>query len=140
VPSTSKKFDDPLIWKVHALQLAGRAREALPIAQAIIARSPGRVQMQALTAVLAAQLGDTVMARDVDARLAVLSGSPDYVQSAQLARARIAASLGKPDTAVALLHAACDHGCAFMETIHATPGLEGLRTYRPFLEFLRSRG
>lgn len=139
LPATSNKFGNPVLWKMHALRLSGHEREALPIARELLSKKPNNFGLLIVNAHLATQLGDTATARSIDARLAAWKGTTEDLRLAQLARARVAAVLGKRDSAVTLLHVVCDHGCWGMEDIHMMPEFNGLLSFRPFLDFLRPR-
>ena len=123
---------------MQALREAGRDREAWLIAQALSVRHSHDVALAAITGAIAARMGDSASARRIEARLASWSAPPDS-HWIRLAQARLSAALGDRDRAVALLHAACDHGCGYFEDIHSDLEFDALRSYPPFREFLRPR-
>jgi DNA-binding SARP family transcriptional activator len=134
----SSKFGDPMRWRMQVLREAGRPREAQKMAQAFAAKDPHEANMAAITAALSAELGDTATARRIEARLAHWTAVADP-RDILLPRARLAAALGNQAAAVALLHAACDRGCARFEDLHAVLEFDGLRSYPPFQELLRPK-
>jgi hypothetical protein len=137
LPATSK-FGNPLRWRMEAMREAGRNSDAWPIAQQIFAAHPERLSIATAVAVLQIQRGDTAGGRWTAAHLPKPSPRDDP-RDMLFARAQIAATLGDKAGAVALLHQACDHGCAPMEDIHIILEFDGLRDYQPFKDLLRPR-
>ena len=56
-----------------------------------------------------------------------------------ISRARIAASLGEFERAVALLQDAFRAGFTWRSVLHTLPGLDPLRGYAPYEELIRPR-
>jgi hypothetical protein len=118
------------------LREAGRDKEAWSIVRARLAAQPRSLAVTGTTAAVAARMGDTTTARALAARLARWPFAADR-RDLLVTRARVAAALGDRNTAVALLHAACDHGCAPFEDLHSYLEFDALRSYPPFQELLR---
>ena len=134
----SSKFGDPALWKMQALREAGHDREALTLAESLSVRQPGDVALTAIVGAISARMGDWATARRIDT---TLSTSPVSIDARWLkvVRARLAATLGDRDRAVALVRSACMHGCPNFEDLHSDLEFDALRTYRPFVAMMRQR-
>ena len=88
---------------------------------------------------LAARQGNWAEAERISAMLEALQ-RPYLFGEHTYWRARIAALLGEPDRAVALLRAAYAQGFKWWLSLHSEPDLESLRDYPPFRELLRPKG
>ena len=134
----SSKFGDPARWKMQALREAGHDREALTLAESLSVRQPGDVALTAIVGAISARMGDWATARRIDT---TLSTSPVSIDARWLkvVRARLAATLGDRDRAVALVRSACMHGCPNFEDLHSDLEFDALRTYRPFVAMMRQR-
>jgi DNA-binding SARP family transcriptional activator/tetratricopeptide (TPR) repeat protein len=130
-----------------ALRHAGRAAEALPLLSALIADHPDDLHHLGALGITLARLGDRAGAERIAARLAAYTppqgragpinrpwGSHAYTAAA------IAAQLGEPDRAVALLRQAQTQGMRMAPHIHADPDLAPLREHPAFREWLRPKG
>jgi tetratricopeptide (TPR) repeat protein len=91
-----------------------------------------------LTGLLFSKTGRRVAARAIMDTLAV-QHAPYEFGMASLYRARIAASLGLNDVAVAALREAFSQGRSYDLTLHRDPDLRALRGYAPFDKILRGR-
>ncbi len=124
-----------------ALAHAERWAESKAIADALLAESPNDKGYQlAQVGWLAARLGDTGRARQVEASLrdrkedCTNRGEGAYLQ------AGIAAQLGEKERAVALLRDAFAQGYPFNIEIHRDIDIEPLRGYPPFEELMKPKG
>ncbi len=123
------------------LVLSGQLEEVRRVAEEMVrsADRPARV-LAALAQLgwIAALQGDEEEARSAMARIeaegdSALSGYKQYLT------AGIAANLGEPDRAVALLRAAYQDGFPAMDWWHSHPGFDPLHDYPPFVELMRPR-
>ena len=87
---------------------------------------------------IAALQGDEEEARSAMARIEA-EGDSAFSAYKQLLMARIAANLGEPERAVALLRAAYQSGFPAVNGWHSSPSLDPLRDYPPFVELMRPR-
>jgi len=104
------------------------------IAHAKLAETPNDISYLKLHGAVAAHRGDVAEAEAMSAKLAALP--QPYMRGANtLARAQIAAILGRKDDAVTLLKQAIGEGQRF-NSLHALPDLLALRGYAPFDRFM----
>ncbi len=87
---------------------------------------------------IAALQGDEEEARSAIARLEA-EGDSAFSAYKKALMAGIAANLGEPERAVALLRAAYQSGWPSMDGWHSDPALDPLRDYPPFVELMRPR-
>jgi tetratricopeptide (TPR) repeat protein len=100
---------------------------------------PASFQAQALLGLIAARRGETAEAMAMADRLAALDYP--YLRGANTWwRARIAVVLGRPDEAVRLLEQTYLEGLHLWQPLHVEPDFDPLRTYPPFVAFVRPRG
>ena len=117
----------------------GEYADAERLSREHLAEFPASFQTQALLGVIAARRGDTAEAMAVADRLALLDRP--YLRGVNTWwRARIAAVLGRRDEAVRLLERSYREGMYLWRPLHVEPDFDPLRTYPPFIEFVRPRG
>jgi DNA-binding SARP family transcriptional activator/TolB-like protein/tetratricopeptide (TPR) repeat protein len=122
----------------RALYQAGRWRDADSIFRALSRAQPGSAIYLGWVGLNSAQSGDTVGAARASAALASLGG-PYLHGMNTLARARIAAVLGRREDAVSLARQARAEG-AEIEQLHVDPEFLALHGYAPFDELVRPTG
>jgi tRNA A-37 threonylcarbamoyl transferase component Bud32/TolB-like protein/tetratricopeptide (TPR) repeat protein len=113
--------------------------EAAAVLEDLSIEGPESSTILGLRGVVAARLGDAVVAADFSSRLAA-KGEPYGPGQNTLWRARIEAALGNVEAAMALLRRASGEGVGFGIWLHRDPALGSLVNYPPFQEFLRPRG
>jgi tetratricopeptide (TPR) repeat protein len=116
---------------VYALYLAGDWEAAQGVAAKLAAEDSSDWYSRAFLARLAARRGDQAEAERISQTLASID-QPYLFGSLTLARASIAALLGKRADAVALLRQALAEGFPYVHELHIDPDLEALRGYPPF--------
>jgi len=137
LPSDAKQRSTTL------LVLGGRLEEARAVAEEMLRSAdpdrPGYL-LPALAQLgwIAALQGDEEEARSAMARIEA-EGDSAFSAYKQLLMARIAANLGEPERAVALLRAAYQSGFPDMTGWHTSVPLDPLRDYPPFVELMRPR-
>ncbi|MFL5494966.1 MAG: protein kinase domain-containing protein [Gemmatimonadales bacterium] len=135
-PGTSDH--SPCLWlQLSALYHAGRYDEARADYERLAAADSSSVKARAGLGALAARRGNRPEVARIDQWLIHQTGSRGQ---AAYARARMAALLGNPEQAVALLRKAFDGGLLSRSSIHTDPDFESLRVYPPYRELMRSKG
>ncbi len=124
---------------VYALYLAGDWEAAHGVAAKLATEDSSDWYSRAILARLAARRGDPAEAERISQTLTSID-QPYLFGSLTLARAHIAALVGKRADAVALLRRALAEGFPFVYELHSNPDLEALRDYPPFEELLRPKG
>jgi DNA-binding SARP family transcriptional activator/tetratricopeptide (TPR) repeat protein len=127
--------------RLQTLYAARRWEAARALAEQLAKEYPRNVSYRGMLGALAAVRGDREGAARADSMLAArrgpfVRGLPTYW------RACIAARLGDRARAVALLIRADAEGLNlfYVQSYHADPSLESLRSYPPFEQFLRPKG
>jgi tetratricopeptide (TPR) repeat protein len=123
---------DGQFLRAQTLYALGRYRDAVVIADSLMAGPGTSVDQVGLRAVLAARLGDRDLVRTLDRKLAA-EPRPHGFGVAAVWQARIAAVLGERDSAVALLRTAFAEGREYDLWLHRDVDLEVLRAYPPFV-------
>jgi len=100
---------------------------------------PGDVEALGFLGEVAAALGDTTVARDIEQQFAGLDG-PYQRGHWTLHRAQILAMLAERELAVSMLRQAFAEGEQYNIWVHREPALESLRGYPPFEELVRPKG
>jgi len=123
---------------LHALHQEQKAREVL---KPLLEKFPDQTLYTGLEGRLAASMGDTATAREMDARLAAMPPAGLLGANTQ-ERAFIAADLGHKEEAVRLLQEAFAQGLGFSIRwrLHWFNDLAGLRGYAPFEQLLQPKG
>jgi DNA-binding SARP family transcriptional activator len=124
---------------IYALYLAGDWEAAQGVAAELAAEDSSDWYSRAFLARLAARRSDQAQAERISQTLASID-QPYLFGSLTLARASIAALLGKRADAVALLRQALAEGFPYVHELHIDADLEALRGYPPFEELLRPKG
>ena len=120
-----------------SLEMTGDFPHAEQVARTLAAEDSLNVDFRGELAGLAAERGDTALADSLDRWLA--AQPPARVGwSASIYRARIAALLGRPDSAVARTREAFDEGM-WPRWLHQEPALAPLRTRADFSALIRPR-
>ena len=124
-PSADAKSEPIRQLRGEALTLAQRWPEAQAIADSLGAEHPEDPTYAGMRGLIAAQRGDSAVAEDLAAQLAVLAttqrGSITYL------RAEIAAVLGQKQKAIALLRDAVAQGATQISFTDDDPALDQLR-------------
>lgn len=123
----------------RALSLEGRLEEAREVFLELNREAPDDPEPIRFLGTIAARLGDPHEARERSRALGAMDPRFRFGRHT-LGRAAIAARLGEPDRAVALLQRAVAQGLPFGTAIHADPDLETLRGAGVYVEFMRPRG
>jgi hypothetical protein len=127
-------------WRVgQALVERGDCAAAAAHLDRLIAGAPEDLRYRGYAALCDAARGDRAAAARADAWLAGLT-RPYLRGEHTLWRARIAASLGERDRAVALVRDAFAQGVPYTAALHADHGLAPLLGYGPYDEMLRPKG
>jgi len=123
---------------LHALHQEEKAREVL---KPLFKKFPDLTLYAGLEGRIAASMGDTATAQEIDARLAAMSPAGLLGANTQ-ERAFIAADLGHKEEAVRLLQEAFAQGLGFSIRwrLHWFNDLAGLRGYAPFEQLLQPKG
>jgi len=135
---TDPYYDDPR-RVAEVLHMLGRNEEAMTIYREVAEAHPnnpwqGLFQM----GIVAASLGDTALALEIDRRIAEWPRGAGNPGSFPLARAQIHGALGDQEGAFGLLESAhFDHGLPFQEYHHAIFDLLPLQGYPPFDELMK---
>ena len=138
---TDDYYADPR-RKADVLHMLGRYDEAVAIYREVAEAHPdspwqGLYQM----GIVAAAMGDTVLAMEIDQRIALWPREAGNPASFPLVRAQIHARLGHREEAVRFLESAYfEHGLGFQEYHHAIFDLLPLRGYPPFDELMKGVG
>ena len=112
------------MFAIQFLEQAGRAPDALRLAQGLVAEDTSNVDYRGLMAGVAAESGDTALATRLDGWLAALP--PERaLWGASFYRARVASLRGRPAEAVGLVRETLARG-AWPYWIHADPALHRL--------------
>jgi tetratricopeptide (TPR) repeat protein/TolB-like protein len=122
-----------------ALYELGRWEEARSVYEALVTERPASVARLWGLGTASAQLGRRDEALAVAERLRTLPNPYLYGDNTR-ARAAIHAVLGDAAEAVALLREAYSQGLQFSSMPHGDLDFEGLRSYKPFVEWMRPRG
>ena len=123
----------------QALYLDGQMDAARKEYQDLLSRDAENPEYLKYLGAIAALTGDRALALDYSETLAALD-RPYLFGEHTLGRAVIAALLGDRETALLLLQTSVGQGVDFGTFLHAEPGLQVLRGYRPFDEFLGPQG
>ena len=121
-----------------SLEMIGAYREAERIARQLVAEDSANVDFRGELAGLAAECGDTALADSLDRWLAAQPVAR-VSWSASIYRARVAALLGRDDSAVARTREAFDEGL-WPGWLHQEPALVPLRARADFVALIKPRG
>ena len=121
-----------------SLEMTGAYPEAERIARQLVAEDSGNVDFRGELAGLAAERRDTALADSLDHWLAAQPAAR-VSWSASIYRARVAALLGRPDSAVARTREAFDEGL-WPRWLHQEPALAPLRARPDFAALIKPRG
>jgi tetratricopeptide (TPR) repeat protein len=124
-----------LIYTLYALH---RFREAKELVVRARKQDPTSPEYLGLLALITVRLGDRAQAKLLADSLAVTK-TPYSFGVGEMYLARIAAAEGKPDVAVAGIRAAFADGFPHSVDLHRDQDFLPLRSYRPFVDLLRSR-
>jgi TolB-like protein len=120
-----------------SLEMTGAYADAERVARGLVAEDSDNVDFRGELAGLAAECGDTLLADSLDRWLA--AQPPSRVGwSASVYRARVAALLGRSDSAVARTRDAFDEGM-WPRWLHQEPGLARLRSRADFAALTKLR-
>lgn len=138
-PTRSWNLADRTRERATAHYHLGEYVEAERLSHEHLTEFPASFQAQALLGLVAARRGDTAQAMAVADGLAMLERP--YLRGGNTWwRARIAAVLGRRDEAVRLLEQSYLEGMYLWRPLHVEPDFDPLRTYPPFVAFVRPRG
>ena len=135
---TDPDYADPR-RRADVLHWLGRNEEAMSIYKEVSEAHPdnpwqGLYQM----GIVAASMGDTALALEIDQRIAEWPREAGYGSSFFLVRAQIHAALGDQEGAFRLLESAYfEYGLGFQEYHHAIFDLLPLQGYPPYDELMR---
>lgn len=136
-PDEQATVEERLV-EAWSLEMTGDYRDAERIARALVAEDSSNVDFRGELAGLAAERGDTALADSLDRWLAAQPASRvDW--SASIYRARVAALLGRPDSAVARTRDAFNEGL-WPRWLHQEPALAPLRRRSDFAALIKPRG
>lgn len=121
------------------LCLEERWNQAGEQVEALLAAGDSNVEVLGLLGVISARRGDRESALGISAQLRDMDRRYMFGVNS-MARARIAAALGEPDEAVALVRDALAGGYRHSLALHRDAYLEPLRDYPPYQELTRPRG
>jgi len=124
LPRGERETAEMRMFAIQFLEQAGRAPDALRLAQGLVAEDTSNVDYRGLMAGVAAESGDTALATRLDGWLAALP--PERaLWGASFYRARVASLRGRPAEAVGLVRETLARG-AWPYWIHADPALHRL--------------
>ena len=136
-PALERATPEERLVAAWSLEMLGAYPEADRIARGLVAEDSTNVDFRGELAGLAAERGDTVLAEAEDRWLAAQPVSR-VSWSASMYRARLAALLGRPDSAVARAREALDEG-AWPRWLHQEPELAPLRNRADFAALIAPR-
>ncbi len=136
-PAERSTFEERLV-AAWSLELTGANAEAEQIARQLVSEDSSNVDAQGELAALAAERGDIALADSLDRWLAAQPVAR-VGWSASAYRARLAALMGRPDSAVARVREALDDG-AWPLWFHQEPALVSGRSRSGVMALLAPRG
>ncbi len=136
-PEERATYEERLV-AAWSLEMLGALAEAESITRQLVAEDSSNVDFRGELAGLAAERGDTALADGLDRWLAAQPVAR-VSWSASVYRARLAALLGRPDSAVARIRDAFDDGL-WPAWVHQEPAFARLRTRPDFVALTRPKG
>jgi TolB-like protein len=137
-PAEERETIEERFTATCALEMVGNYPEAEAMARKLVAEDSTNVDFRGELAGLAAERGETALADSLDRWLA--AQSPALVNwSATVYRARVAALLGRPDSAMARLRDAFDEGI-WPDWLHQEPAFVRLRNRADYVALTAPKG
>jgi tetratricopeptide (TPR) repeat protein len=137
-PAEERETIEERFTATCALEMVGNYPEAEAMARKLVAEDSTNVDFRGELAGLAAERGEMALADSLDRWLA--AQSPALVNwSATVYRARVAALLGRPDSAMARLREAFDEGI-WPDWLHQEPAFVRLRNRADYIALTAPKG
>jgi DNA-binding SARP family transcriptional activator/TolB-like protein len=137
LPRAERETPEMRMFAIQFLEQAGRAPDAVRLAQGLVAEDTSNVDYRGLMAGAAVESGDTALAGRLDMWLAALP--PERaLWGASFYRARVASLRGRPAEAVGLVRETLARG-AWPYWIHADPALHRLAGRPEFVAMMTPR-
>ena len=134
-PDSEQQIESRRVALAAAYYVGERFADARRIYAKLLKKDPQNINDQGYLGTIAARMGDTAEARQID-RILKSINRPYVFGNHTYWRARIASLLGEKEQAVALLRSALSQGVSYGR-LHADVDLEPLREYPPFQELVK---